>query len=149
MSDESVFSKSFEVRWADLDANRHLRNTAYLDYATHVRFAFLAANGFPAARFGELRFGPVILREEMTFLREVRPNDELTVDYRLAAQSADRRKFRLRHRFFRRDGVEAARIDTVGGWLDLDSRKLRPPPAELSAALDRLARTSDFDTLEL
>ena len=145
MSDEPVFSRRFEVRWADLDANRHLRNTAYLDYATHVRFAFLAENGFPPSRFGELHFGPVILREEMTFLREVGPNDELTVDYRLAALSKDGRKFKLRHRVFRRDGAEAARIDTDGGWMDLTTRKLRPPPDELATALDRLVRTADFE----
>jgi acyl-CoA thioester hydrolase len=145
MSGRSVFSKRFEVRWADLDANRHLRNTAYLDYATHVRFAFLAENGFPPSRFGELHFGPVILREEMTFVREVGPNEELTVDYRLAALSEDGRKFKLRHRVFRRDGVEAARIDTDGGWMDLATRKLRPPPAELQAAFERLERTDDFE----
>lgn len=147
MSEPPLFSKRFEVRWADLDANRHLRNTAYLDFATHVRFAFLAENGFPPSRFGELHFGPVILREEMTFLREVGPNDELTVDYRLAAVSADRRRFRLRHRVFRRDGVEAARIETDGGWMDLATRKLRPPPDELQKALDRLVRTGDFGSL--
>ena len=144
MTDPPVFSKRFEVRWADLDANRHLRNTAYLDYAIHVRFAFLAENGFPPSRFGELRFGPVILREEMTFRREVGPNEVLTVDYRLAALSRDRRRFRLRHRVFRGDGVEAARIETDGGWMDLQTRKLRPPPDELQGALDRLARTGDF-----
>lgn len=146
MSEQTAFSKRFAVRWADLDANRHLRNTAYLDYATHVRFAFLAENGFPPSRFGELHFGPVILREEMTFLREVGPNEELTVDYRLAALSEDGRKFKLRHRIFRRDGAEVARIDTDGGWMDLTSRKLRRPPAELAAALAGLARTADFET---
>lgn len=144
MAEAGVFSKRFEVRWADLDANRHLRNTAYLDYATHVRFAYLAENGFPSSRFGELGFGPVILREEMTFAREVGTNDELTVDYRLAGLSEDGRRFRLRHRVFRRDGVEAARIDTEGGWLDLGRRRLRPPPPELAAVLERLERTSDF-----
>ena len=145
MSEKPVFSRRFEVRWADLDANRHLRNTAYLDYATHVRFAYLAENGFPPSRFGELHFGPVILREEMTFLREVGPNEELTVDYRLAAVSEDGRRFRLRHRVFRRDGEEAARIETDGGWMDLATRKLRPPPEELSAVLNRLAPTADFE----
>lgn len=145
MSGEKVFSRRFEVRWADLDANRHLRNTAYLDYATHVRFAFLTEKGFPPSRFGELGFGPVILREEMRFEREVGPNDELTVDYRLSGLSGDERRFRLRHRIFRRDGVEAARIETEGGWMDLAARRLRPPPAELAAALAGLVRTADFE----
>ena len=111
-----------------------------------MRFAFLAENGFPPSRFGELQFGPVILREEMTFLREVGPNEVLTVDYRLAAVSEDGRRFKLRHRIFRGDGAEAARIETDGGWMDLASRKLRPPPAELQQALERLVRTGGFAT---
>ncbi|MCP4204821.1 MAG: acyl-CoA thioesterase [bacterium] len=59
------FAQTFHVRWADLDPNRHMRNTAYLDYATEVRFAYLAENGFPQARFAEDNFGPVIFREEI------------------------------------------------------------------------------------
>ena len=36
MEEKKLFTRSFEVRWADLDANRHLRHTAYLDYATRA-----------------------------------------------------------------------------------------------------------------
>jgi acyl-CoA thioester hydrolase len=32
----------FTVVWGDLDANQHMRNTAYLDYAAQSRFIFLA-----------------------------------------------------------------------------------------------------------
>jgi acyl-CoA thioester hydrolase len=147
MSEPELFTRRFEVRWADLDANRHLSNTAFLEYATHTRFAFLAEHGFPPSRFGELNFGPVILREEMLFYREVGPDDLLTVDYRLAGMSEDGRRFRLHHRVWRRDGALAAEITTEGGWMDLSARKMKPPPSPLLAALGGLVRTTDFEDL--
>ncbi len=43
--DGVVFTVPFEVRRADLDGNRHVRNTAFSEYATHTRFRLLAAHG--------------------------------------------------------------------------------------------------------
>ena len=36
-----MFLKEFEIRWNDLDANRHLANIAYISYASDTRMAFL------------------------------------------------------------------------------------------------------------
>ena len=141
------YTKTFGVRWADLDPNRHMRNTAYLDYATEVRFAFLADHNFPPADFTKHNIGPVIFREEMRFLKEVGPNDEVRVDYRVAGLSDDGRKFRLRHRLYRGDGEKAAEITTDGAWMDLATRKLRVPPPELRAAIEVAMRTEDFEEL--
>lgn len=141
------YSKSFAVRWADLDPNRHMRNTAYLEYATEVRFSFLADSGFPPAEFERLNFGPVIFREEMRFLAEVKQGEHITVDYRLAAASPDARKFRLRHDIYRSDGGRAAEVRTDGGWMDLATRKLRPAPPALLDVFEKLVRTQDFEEL--
>ena len=40
-----TYDSTFQVRWADLDPNFHLKNTAYSEYATQTRFAFLDDNG--------------------------------------------------------------------------------------------------------
>ena len=48
----------FQVTWADLDANRHLKNTGYLDYAAQSRFLYFAAGGFGQQQFAELNIGP-------------------------------------------------------------------------------------------
>ena len=37
---------TYQVLWADLDGNQHLKNTRYLDYAAHTRFRFLTEHGF-------------------------------------------------------------------------------------------------------
>jgi acyl-CoA thioesterase FadM len=71
MREGAAFECQFEVRWADLDGNRHVRNTAFGEYATHTRFRLLAAHGFDQAQLEGLRFGPVMMREEIRYRREV------------------------------------------------------------------------------
>lgn len=34
------FYKEFQVIWADMDPNRHMRHTAYNDYAAQLRVSF-------------------------------------------------------------------------------------------------------------
>ncbi len=65
------FEQQIVVRWQDIDANRHLRNTAYSEFATDTRFRYVAALGYTQERFEALRFGPVILREDIRYRREV------------------------------------------------------------------------------
>ena len=138
----------FDVRWADLDPNQHVRHTAYADYGTHVRMSWLASAGFDAARFEALRIGPVILLEQNRYLKEVAAGDRLEYDLKVAGASEDASRFRLRHEIRRGDGRVAARIEVEGGWMDLDARRLKPPPPELAAALRALVPTDDFERLE-
>jgi acyl-CoA thioester hydrolase len=140
-------SWKFRVRWADLDPNRHLRNTAFVDYATETRLAYLASVGFTDDVLRDRRLGPVILREETWFTREVLAGDVLEVDIALAALSADGGRFRLRHEVFRADGEKAARVEADAGWLDLAARRLVRPPADLLAVMNGFPRTDDFESL--
>lgn len=141
------FSKKFEVRWADLDANRHLRHTAYNDYATHVRFAYLATRGFDERAFRERDLGPVILREETRFHREVLGGDTITIDIRLAGLSPDGARFAIAHDVVRSDDVKAATIRVDGGWLELVARKLVRPPPDLLEVLESFPRAEGYATL--
>lgn len=138
----SGYQKSFVPRWADLDPNRHLRHTAYADYATHVRFSYLAENGFPAWRFGQLGIGPVIFREEARYLKEIGIRDSFTIDFSLVELRADGAQFVVRHDVWRGDGVRAAVLSLEGGWLDLETRSLIDPPRELVDLLGRLPRAA-------
>ena len=147
MRDGQVFECRFEVRWSDLDGNRHVRNTAFSDYATHARFRLLAAHGFDQARLEALRFGPVMMREEIRYRREVRFGDELVVTVRCAGLSPDVSQWRVHQDVLRPDGREAAVLTIQGGWMDLETRRLAAPPAELAAILQGLPRTRDYEDL--
>jgi acyl-CoA thioester hydrolase len=142
------YAKVFEVRWADLDANFHMRNAAYLEYTAQVRFSYLSENGFTIRRFKELGFGPVLFSERVEYLREIGPEQRINVNFRLGGLSVDGRKWRGYHQVSRDDGIEAARLTVEGAWLDMSTRKLRVPPGELLAILNSLDKTDDFISMK-
>ena len=41
-----MYKKQFEIRWSDVDANKHLANSAYTNFMSHTRMAFLMEFGF-------------------------------------------------------------------------------------------------------
>lgn len=147
MRDGELFECRFEVRWADLDGNRHVRNTAFSEYATHTRFRLLASHDFDQARLESLRFGPVMMREEIRYRREVLFGDALVVNVRCAGLSPDSSQWRVHQEVLRSDGREAAVLTIQGGCIDLDSRKPIIPPAELASVLQTLPRTRDYENL--
>jgi acyl-CoA thioester hydrolase len=137
----------FIAGWQDMDMNGHMRNTAYLEKAVDVRLTYFASAGFDAAAFARLRLGPVIQTDEVRYHREVRLLERLTGTLAIAGLATDGSRFRLRNEFLRADGALAARVDSVGGWLDLDARRLIAPPTLLAAALEKLPRAADFTEL--
>lgn len=83
MSD-APFEARFQVAWAQLDANGHMANTAYLDVAVDVRFMYFASRGFPPAEWARLGIGPVVRRDEVDYRRELRLLDSYSVNFLLA-----------------------------------------------------------------
>ncbi|HVO43571.1 MAG TPA: thioesterase family protein [Aggregatilineales bacterium] len=140
-----MFSRKFTVRWSDLDANAHMRNTAYMEYAMQVRVAFFEENGFPVAEFARFRFGPVVFRDELVYLKELHLLEEIEVNLLLAGLSSDGARFVLENHIFRAaDGKEAAYVRSEGAWLNLETRKLMAPPEKLHQVLSALGRTGSF-----
>ena len=127
----SPFFRSFEVRWADLDPNGHLRHSAYGDYATHVRLSILAEHGYSLERFKEERFGAVIFREECVFKREIVLGERVYVDFRVGEMSPCGRKWTVRHHVVKENGKLAAQLTLDGCWFNLDKRRLMRPPQAL------------------
>jgi len=142
-----MYTKTLYAGWADMDFNSHMKNTAYLDKAADVRQMFLIENGFPVEEFLRLRIGPVVMKDEVEYFKEVGLQQKIQVNYALAGHAQDGSRFLLRHEFFRPDGKLAARVTSAGGWLDLAERRLIAPPPALLAAMNVLEKTSDFVAL--
>jgi acyl-CoA thioester hydrolase len=141
------YAKTFTVRWADCDVNGHMRNTAYSEYAIDVRIAYLTEHGFGFDRMVEQGFGPVILREETDYLREVRLGEAVEVDFTVLGLSPDGGRFRFAHDFTKAGGKPSARIVLAGGWLDLHARRLVVPPEPLVALLRATPRAAGYAEL--
>ncbi len=138
------YTKTFEVRWADLDPNAHMRHSAYADYGAQARVGFLSEHGFGLGQFMKLRLGPVLFREDLKYLREIRPNETIRVTCEATGMSPNRKHWRIRHRIFRQDGELSCIIDCQGAWLDLVARKVIPAPPELEAAMQAMPKAEDY-----
>lgn len=142
-----MFAKKLMAGWGDMDFNSHMRNTAFLDKAGDVRMLFLSEHGFPMSEFMRLNIGPVVMKDEIAYVKEVLLLDEITVTLSLAGLAEDGSRWILRSDIIRPDGKLAARVNSTGGWLDLAARKLIAPPEGLMATWQALERTEDFQEL--
>ena len=135
------------VRWSECDANGHLRNTIYSEYAIETGLSFLAENGFPYSRMVENGFGPVIQREEIDYFHELQLGDTVELDFKALGTSTEGGRFKLAHDFYKPGGRHVARIVLRGGWLDLRRRRLTAPPPDLLRAIPSLERGEPFEEL--
>src|SRR5574340_1187567 len=142
------YQQEFEVRWADLDPNGHMRHTAYMDCAAQARVGFLNADGFTLERFRQLGIGPVLFREEARYLHEVRANEHLRVTTETAGLSPNRKHWRIRHLIYKSDRQIACIVEVRGAWLDRQARKTTIPPPELVAVMEQAPRTEDYAEFE-
>jgi acyl-CoA thioester hydrolase len=141
------FETTFIAGWGDMDFNAHLRNTAFLDKAVDLRMMFFAAHGVPMSELARLRIGPVVMKDEVEYFREIRLLEEMRATLAMAALADDGSRFALRNEFFRDGDNLAARLTSTGGWLDLGARKLIVPPPSLHEAMRAMSRTDDFRVL--
>jgi acyl-CoA thioester hydrolase len=137
-------SQRFVVGWGDLDGNNHMGNTAILDRAADTRFLYFAFHGFPGQRFAAERVGPVIVRDELVYRKELRLLDQFTVDLKVVGLSKDGVRFTLENTFRDVNGEVTAIVNSEGVWFDLDRRKPRSPPPELDAVQREMPRAERF-----
>jgi acyl-CoA thioester hydrolase len=139
-----VYQKLVIAEWRDMDGNAHFKNTAYLDKSAHIRMMFFAEMGFPMSEFARLKVGPVIMKDEIEYYREIHLLEEIRVSLAVAGHSEDGGRFLFTNRFVKPDGTKVASVTSLGGWLDLSTRKLVPAPPTLLKVLTEAPRTDDF-----
>ncbi|MFF8592472.1 acyl-CoA thioesterase [Streptomyces sp. NPDC015220] len=131
-----IFTKSFEVRWDDTDFNGHLRNTRYLEYAGTARMHHLMSAGWDVRMLRKTGFAPIVLSEQIDYRREVYLAERVEVSCEMVGLSADGSRWRMRHVISREDGAEAAVAHCLSAWLDVETRRIAPPPAGLREAME-------------
>ena len=95
-----MYLKSFEVRWNDLDANRHLANSAYISFMSHTRMAYLYEHGFSQRTLAKRNINPVIFYEHVYYLSEVLPGTPVRVSLEIKGISKDGMFFEFHHNFY-------------------------------------------------
>lgn len=141
------YSKTYEIRWSDLDANGHVNYAVYIDAAGDLRYHFFTAHGFPPEKFEALGIGPVYTSLHADFFREVRMGETVTLTYALSGLSPSAARWRVHHDVLKSNGKKAVAIELEGALLDLSSRKPVIPSPELVAVLNLVPRTGTFEVL--
>jgi acyl-CoA thioester hydrolase len=120
------FETRMTVRVSDLDPNGHVRGPAYLECADHARWEWVHAAGVPLDRLMEAGVGPVNLETTIRFLAEMRSAEPL--DITVVPVWGEGRTSRVTQELRRSDGTVVAAVESVGGLLDLEQRRLVSDP---------------------
>ncbi|HEY9008270.1 acyl-CoA thioesterase [Ohtaekwangia sp.] len=139
------FNLPIQIRWSDIDQNRHLRHSAYYDYGAMARMIFLSEHGITTQKLDELKIGPILFREEALFKREITLDDKITLDVELTRAAKDFSRWSLRHNFFKQDGTLAANVTVDGAWIDLERRKLAIPNEFIQGIFSEFPRAAAFE----
>jgi acyl-CoA thioester hydrolase len=134
-------------RWGEIDSNGHMRNVAFLDISANSRMEFFIANGYTLMEFFGAGLGPVVLKDEIEYKREVRLGEDLTVTNELAGMSEDNTRFIFRNQFIKANGKLACKISSLVAFFDIATRKTIAPPENLMRAILSLPRSEDFGTI--
>lgn len=130
-----MFSKEIEVRWADCDANNHMRHSAYSDFCAHTRIGFLEQIGLGMDWCQNNHIGPVLFKEETEYAREVHMGEVLTVTISGVAHTGFTKSVQLSQQILKQNGEVAALHKCVVAWMDLEKRKIIELPEPIKKSL--------------
>jgi acyl-CoA thioester hydrolase len=140
-------SKDFIVtiipRWADIDLNQHMRNSAFADWAAYARTEWLNANGFTMLKLVELKMTPIMFEDRTRYLKEVELGERIDIELQLAGADRDGSRWFVRH-IFRRGPIVCAVYEAKGAWFDIATRRVAPAPPGLLDAYNNIARADDY-----
>jgi acyl-CoA thioester hydrolase len=143
----SEYSRTYEIRWSDLDANGHVNYSTFINAAGDVRYHFFWEHGFPPEALEKLGIGPVYTAIHAEFLREVRLGETVTITYTVSGLSPKGGRWRVHHDILKSNGKKAVRLDVEGVVLDLTTRKTTLPSRELLQIFQLIPHAKDFEVL--
>jgi acyl-CoA thioester hydrolase len=140
-----TFSKIFELRWGDVDANMHVMHSKYYELGAHCRLSYFFEHGVTSDLLKKEQFGPILFREECIFKRELHAGEVVTVDYVVTKARKDGSRFSVMHELKKADGTIAAIMYADLAWLDLMKRKLTVPPVIVQQMIEDSPKSVGFE----
>lgn len=141
------FSLDLQVRWSDIDANRHLRHSVYYDYGALCRMEILSSIGLTTKKLEEIGIGPILFREEAVFRREIVFEDKIRINTEIIKASEDYSRWSIRHQIIKADDTLAATLQVDGAWIDMSKRKLAVPDQFVQNIFAQIPKSPEFEFL--
>jgi acyl-CoA thioester hydrolase len=142
------FTRAIQVRWSDLDPNAHVRHSVYYDWGALSRMEFFYAAGLTAETMQQLRFGPILFREECIFKKEIGLGDTVSINLVLVKSRKDNSRWSIRHEIMKNGETISAVVSVDGAWIDIEKRKLTVPPALVTEVFSQMPRAIDFQWVD-
>ena len=143
----AVFEHCTDVGWFDLDANRHMKNTAYMEKAVDCRLRFFHFNGVSPDVFATWKVAFVVVRDEVTYSRELFLGDRMRVQMMCGGVNASGSRFLIVNRILTPESEPVYEIRSMVVWLNTEKRKSIVPPPDLAKLIEGMARTGDYRAL--
>ena len=140
---ENIFY-SGQVLWSQIDANRHLRHSAYADFAAQARSNLFNHKGLSLEEFSKYQLGPILFKETISYFKEIKMDEIVKVSVELTKHHITKSRFSFRHVIYKENGLKCATIEVDGAWMDLEKRKLAIIPAEWKKIFDDMPKSKDF-----
>lgn len=135
---------TIQIRWADLDPNFHLRHSVYYDWAAMCRIKYLNDHGLTPELMQKLHFGPIVFREEAIFRKEIKFDDQVTINLILIKGRRDFSRWSIIHVIKKNEDTVCAVITIDGAWINTVERKIFIPPAEVAQVFGQMPMNSNF-----
>ena len=144
----NTFRLPLQLRWADIDANLHVRHSVYYDWGALCRISFMQEQGLSESVYQQFKIGPILFREECKFRREIRMGDAIAIDLQLVQSRRDFSRWTIRHTIWKSNDTIAATITVEGAFIDTQLRKLALPPAIAHDVFNKMPRAEEFQWAE-
>ena len=106
---------------------------------------FFTETGTTTQLLLEHKVGPILLREECVFKRELHFGDKVTINLKIKKATHDYSRWTLVHEIYKNGDKLSAIITVDGAWLDTAHRKLIAAPTFARKTIENLELTPDFE----
>ena len=96
----------------------------------------------------QMQIGPILLREECVFKKEIRLGDKVSINLQILKARKDFSRWKIQHRIMKNNDSVAAIVTVDGAWLNIVKRKLAIPPAEVAAVFSQMPLAENFQWLD-
>lgn len=142
-----MYTKEFNIRWSDMDANKHLGNSTYVDYMSDTRMSFLTEQGLGLDILNSFDLGPIVFYEHIYYFKEVLIGNPIKVSIEVKGHSEDGQFVMFEHNFYDLNGKNLAHSEILFSWINIKTRKLGKLPAELLKKTQNFPKAKDFKIL--
>lgn len=141
---ENIYYKG-QVLWSQIDANGHLRHSAYSDLCTQARSNMMKQVGFSMQEFAKYKIGPILFKEETIYFKEIRMDEEVYFKVLMTKFNDENHRFSITHELYNSKDVKCAVVNVDGAWMNLVERKLTLIPNELISLIEFIPKSKKFN----